>query len=62
MFFWFKKKSKLERLQDEYTSLMRKSYNIALRDAKKSEEVHRQADELFQQIKYLSPELRKEQA
>ena len=57
MFSWFKKKSKLERLKDEYASLMRKSYEIALKDAEKSEEVHRRADELFLKIKYLTPEL-----
>ena len=57
MFSWFKKKSKLERLKDQYAALMRRSYNLALKDAAKSEEVHRKADQLFQKIKYLTPEI-----
>jgi len=54
MIAWFRKKSKIERLKERYAFLMRKSYQIALKDINKSEEVHRQADELFQKIKYLS--------
>lgn len=33
---------------------MKKSYEIALKDCKKSEKVHHQANKLFQEIKYLS--------
>ncbi len=54
MLSWFKKKSKVEILKERYTLLMKKSYDIALRDCKKSEKVHHQANKLFQEIKYLS--------
>lgn len=54
MFVWFRKKSKIEILKERYAELMKKSYKAALNDVNKSEEVHRQADELFQKIKYLS--------
>lgn len=33
---------------------MKKSYETALRDCKKSEKIHRQANKLFQEIKYLT--------
>ncbi len=51
---FFRKKSKIERLKDRYRQLMKKSYEIALRDTEKSERVHNQANELFQEIQYLS--------
>ena len=54
MFNWFRKKSKVEKLKEKYTLLMKKSYDTALRDVKKSERVHHQADKLFQKIKYLT--------
>lgn len=54
MFNWFRKKTKVEKLKDRYALLMKKSYNTALSDLKKSEKVHYQADKLFQEIKYLS--------
>lgn len=54
MIGWFKKKSKLEILKRRYRELMRKSYETSLVDPKKSEKVHRQADKIFEEIKYLS--------
>lgn len=33
---------------------MKKSYETALKDIKKSEKVHHQADKIFQEIKYLT--------
>ena len=54
MFDWFRKKSRLERLRERYTSLMRKSYEIALRDPKKSERVHSQADKIYEEIQFLT--------
>ena len=54
MYSWFRKKSKVERLTERYTLLMKKSYEIALKDCKKSAKVHHQANKLFQEIKYLS--------
>lgn len=53
MFNFFKKKSRLDKLRMRYTTLMRKSYEIALRDPKKSESVHSQADKIYEEIQYL---------
>ncbi len=50
----FRKKTKVERLQERYTYLMKKSYDIALSDPEKSEKVHSQANKLFEEIQYLS--------
>lgn len=33
---------------------MKQSFELALRDPNKSEKVHNQADQIFQEIKYLS--------
>lgn len=51
---WFRKKSKIEGLEDKYTYLMRRSYETSLRDIEKSERLHQQAVNLFQEIRYLS--------
>lgn len=54
MMSWFRKKSRIERLETRYTYLMRRSYETSLRDTDKSERLHRQAVRLFQEINYLS--------
>lgn len=54
MFGWFKKKSRLEKLRERYAVLMRKSYEVALRDPKLSEKVHSQADEIYDEIRFLT--------
>ncbi len=54
MFGWFKRKSKLERLQSRYRELMHHSYEISLHDPIKSEKYHRQADKILEEIKYYS--------
>jgi len=51
---WFRKKPYLEKLKEKYTLLMKKSFEVAKRDIKESKKIHRQADELFQKIKYLT--------
>lgn len=51
---WFKQRTRIERLKDRYTYLMRRSYETSLRDTKKSERLHQQAVNLFQEIQYLS--------
>ena len=56
MFDWFRKKSRLERLRERYTRLMRKSYEISLKDPKRSERIHSQADRVYEEILYLSPQ------
>lgn len=54
MISWFKKKTKIERLKERYTYLMRRSYETSLKDTEKSESLHEQAVNLFQEIRYLS--------
>ncbi len=54
MLGWFKRKSKLETLKTHYRELMRKSYEASLNNPEKSERAHRQADKIFEEIKYLS--------
>ncbi|WP_111816481.1 Lacal_2735 family protein [Aequorivita lipolytica] len=51
---WFKKKSRIEILKERYRSLMRRSFEIALKSPKKSEKIHTQAEKIFQEIQYLS--------
>jgi hypothetical protein len=54
MMNWFRKKSRIEKLKERYRFLMRRSFEIALRDREKSDQIHRQADKIFQEINYLS--------
>ncbi|MBK5214843.1 MAG: Lacal_2735 family protein [Flavobacteriaceae bacterium] len=54
MISWFRKKSRIEKLKERYTLLMRRSFKTALKDVEKSEHFHHLADKLFQEIKYLS--------
>ncbi len=54
MISWFRKRSRIEMLKERYTHLMRKSFEVALKDTEKSERIHCQAVKLFQEIRYLS--------
>ena len=56
MLGWFKKKGKLESLKKRYRDLMRKSHETSLYDLQKSDKMHRQADKVFDEIKYLVSE------
>lgn len=51
---WFRKKSKIEKLQERYTHLMRRSFEMALKDTDKSEKMHLQADKVLREIQSLS--------
>lgn len=50
----FRKKSRLEKLKVRYQYLMRRSFEMSLKDAEKSERIHREADELYKEIKQSS--------
>ena len=50
----FRKKSRLDKLKARYQYLMRRSFEMALKDAEKSERIHREADELYKEIKQSS--------
>ncbi|MEH6764412.1 MAG: Lacal_2735 family protein [Aequorivita antarctica] len=54
MISWFRKKSRVEILKERYTFLMKRSFETALKDTEKSENMQRQADKIFQEIQYLS--------
>jgi len=53
MFDLFKRKSRLEKLKIRYRNLMKKSYEIALRDQKRSERVHLEAEKIYKEIQFL---------
>ena len=54
MMGWFRKKNRIEVLESQYSSLMRKSFETSLKDKEKSESLQRQAQNLFQEINYIS--------
>ena len=51
---WFRKKSRIEKMQERYTHLMRRSFETSLKDTERSEKMHHQADKLLTEIRYLS--------
>ncbi|WP_313112164.1 Lacal_2735 family protein [Aequorivita sediminis] len=50
----FRKKSKLEKLEEKYTLLMKKSFEASLKDIEKSESFQSQADKIKSEIQRLS--------
>ncbi|HZH69632.1 MAG TPA: Lacal_2735 family protein [Flavobacteriaceae bacterium] len=50
---WFSKKNKLERLQEKYRLLMRRSFEVAAKDKKSSDDIHKQALEIKKEISIL---------
>jgi hypothetical protein len=50
MEIWFRQKTRVEKLKERYALLMKQSYELAFCDIQKSEKLHSQADELFQEI------------
>ncbi len=50
----FQKKSRIEKLKERYTLLMKRSFETALKDISKSKRIHQQADTLLNEIKYCS--------
>ncbi len=53
MFIWSKSKSELQKLQEMYCKLMKSSYEVALRDKRKSDELHKKAHQILSQIEIL---------
>tara|TARA_R100000935_G_scaffold9625_1_gene19541 strand:+ start:24808 stop:24990 length:183 start_codon:yes stop_codon:yes gene_type:complete len=51
---WLKRKSRVEKLEQKYAELMRKSFKIALKNKDESEKVQKQAYKVFDEIKYLT--------
>ncbi len=49
----FRKKTKLEILQEKYRNLMRKSFKVALTDMEKCEKVQNEANKIYKEINYL---------
>lgn len=54
MSIWYRKKTRLEKLQTRYCGLMRKSFKTALRDREKSKLVKEKAQDIYKEIEYLS--------
>lgn len=51
---WFRRKTELEKLKERYSRLMKKSYHTALYNKQKSDEINREARQLYSKIKKLS--------
>ena len=51
---WLKRKSRVEKLEQKYAELMRKSFKVALKDKNESEKVQKQAYKVFDEIRYLT--------
>ncbi|WP_157632645.1 Lacal_2735 family protein [Cochleicola gelatinilyticus] len=51
---WFKKRTRLDILKKKYQELMRKSYEVALNDEEKSDRLNKQAQKIFDEIRYMS--------
>lgn len=51
---WFKKQTRLDILKKKYQELMRRSYQVALTDAEKSDRLNKQARKIFDEINYMS--------
>ncbi len=54
MSIWLKRKSRVEKLEQKYKELMRKSFNVALNDKDESEKVQKQAYKVYDEIRYLT--------
>ncbi|MFC7358380.1 Lacal_2735 family protein [Jejudonia soesokkakensis] len=54
---WFRNNSRIEILKKKYTSLMRKSYKMALKDPEESERAHEEAEKIYEEIQYLNLKL-----
>jgi hypothetical protein len=53
MFSLFRRKSRIELLKERYRLLMKRSFELSIRNPQKSRKAHKQADKLFQEIQYL---------
>ncbi|WP_104811738.1 Lacal_2735 family protein [Aureitalea marina] len=50
---WFRRRSRLEKLEKQYTYLMRQSFEQAARDQEKSIWARQEADKIYAKIKEL---------
>ena len=53
MLDWLKKKSELQRLKEEYSQLMARSYKLALKNKAESDKINEEALQVFERIKRL---------
>lgn len=51
---WLKRKSRVEKLEQKYAELMKRSFKIALKDRQESEKAQKQAYKVFDEIRYLT--------
>lgn len=51
MLDWLKKKDEVQKLKEQYTNLMAKSYQLALKNKEESDRVNREALRIFELIK-----------
>ncbi len=50
---WFKSKSRLQKLQDNYCKLMKNAYKTAVKNKDKSDLLHKEANQILMEIKKL---------
>lgn len=51
MFAWLRNKTELQKLQYHYCKLMKNAYELALTDRDKSDQLHKKANEILNEIK-----------
>ncbi|MHA7058281.1 Lacal_2735 family protein [Aquimarina sp. M1] len=51
MFYWYKEKTDLEKLQKRYSRLMKSAYNLAIKDKVRSDLLHEEASKILLEIK-----------
>ncbi|MAP79693.1 MAG: hypothetical protein CL526_01265 [Aequorivita sp.] len=54
MFSWFRRKSRVELLEERYRRLMRQSFELSIKNPKKSKKARELAEKILQEIQYLS--------
>lgn len=57
MFAWLKNKTELQKLQYHYCRLMKSAYKLALTDKDKSDQLHKKANEILEEIKKMEGQL-----
>ncbi|MBP2833471.1 Lacal_2735 family protein [Aquimarina sp. U1-2] len=51
MLAWFKHRTHLQKLQNDYCKMMKNAYKLALTDKEKSDQIHEKANKILAQIK-----------
>ncbi len=55
MWGFFKRKSKLEKLEEQYRSLLKEAFHLSKVNRTQSDEIYSQAEEILKEIEKISP-------